>query len=325
MAMSPHDRLFKFTFRQLDNAASALRSILPPALVAQADWSTLRVVPGSFVDAALSERHADLLYQIEIDGRPTLVFLLFEHQSSEDPRMGLRLLRYMVRIWTVWADDHPGPLPPVVPCVLYHGAEPWTGPRSFQDQFDLGPDAGRLGLTDRVPHFDFLIDDLSTHDDAELQARTLTSMATAALLLFKHARTAPDLVERLVDWAETLRAVVNAEEGLRALEAFARYILQVNERVKAEDLVRVVRDALGEEAGRAAMTAADRLIEEGVKQGLAQGQAETLLKQIRLRFGPPSPAVEAQVRAASTDQLDRWTEAILFAPTLDALLGEDDA
>jgi predicted transposase/invertase (TIGR01784 family) len=327
MARSPHDRLFKFTFRRRENAASALRALLPPALAARADWDSLQVMPGSFVDAALSERHTDLLYQLEIDGRPALVYLLFEHQSGPDARMPLRILRYMVKIWTAWADDNAGPLPPVIPCVLYHGDDAWRGPTRFEHLFDLEHDVAEVGLRDLVPHFGFLLDDLVVHDDAELHARTLTAMATAALLLLKHGRTADDLPERLVAWTDTLRAVLAADNGLRAFEAFSRYILQVNAHVEVDDLVRIVRASLGEEAGRAAMTAGERLIEEGMRRGVAKGSAGILLKLITLRFGPPPPEVEARVCAASLEQHDRWTEAILTAPTLEALLAErgDDA
>ena len=79
------------------------------------------------------------------------------------------------------------------------------------------------------------------------------------------------------------------------------------------------------------MTEGERLIEEGMKLGLAEGRAEgraaTLLKLMSLRFGVPTPEVEARVRAASVEDHERWAEAVLTAPTLDALLavGSDHA
>ena len=45
-----HDGLFKATFSQVEHAAGELRAILPPALVARLDFSTLTLCPGSFVD-----------------------------------------------------------------------------------------------------------------------------------------------------------------------------------------------------------------------------------------------------------------------------------
>jgi hypothetical protein len=62
MASNPHDKLIKFTFSQVENAADEFRTALPPALAARLDFSTLCVCPGSFVDEALRERFTDLLY-----------------------------------------------------------------------------------------------------------------------------------------------------------------------------------------------------------------------------------------------------------------------
>ncbi|MET0386509.1 MAG: DUF4351 domain-containing protein, partial [Polyangiales bacterium] len=56
-------------------------------------------------------------------------------------------------------------------------------------------------------------------------------------------------------------------------------------------------------------------------QGRAEGRAETLVKQLSLKFGPLSAAVDARVRGASADELDSWTERVLSAASLDEVLG----
>lgn len=57
----------------------------------------------------------------------------YEVWSTPDPHMAYRLLRYMVRIWEQWESEHASAvaLPAIVPVVLYHGAGPWSAPRSF--------------------------------------------------------------------------------------------------------------------------------------------------------------------------------------------------
>ena len=52
-----------------------------------------------------------------------------------------------------------------------------------------------------------------------------------------------------------------------------------------------------------------------------KGLARSLLKLITLRFGAPDAQTEARVRAASIEQLEAWTDAILTAPDLATLLG----
>jgi predicted transposase YdaD len=62
MISNPHDALFKSVFGQPEHARGALRAIVPAALAEALDWSTLALQPGSFVDAALTHQHTDLLY-----------------------------------------------------------------------------------------------------------------------------------------------------------------------------------------------------------------------------------------------------------------------
>src|SRR5687768_9681764 len=98
MSGNAHDLLFRSTFSQVEHAASILRLLLPPALVARIDWESLTLCPGSFVDEVLSERQSDLLYSVRVGGRRALLYLLFEHESSSEHLMSFRLLRYEVRI-----------------------------------------------------------------------------------------------------------------------------------------------------------------------------------------------------------------------------------
>lgn len=49
----------------------------------------------------------------------------------------------------------------------------------------------------------------------------------------------------------------------------------------------------------------------------AQTMGLVLLKQIGMRFGPPSDATRARFASATIGQLDTWAERILTAQTLD--------
>src|SRR6187399_1970474 len=94
----PHDALFKKTFSVVEHAAAELRAVLPAALVARTDFSTLALCPGSYIDENLAGSQSDLLFSVKVDGKPSLIYVLFEHQSSPDKLMPLRLLGYIVRI-----------------------------------------------------------------------------------------------------------------------------------------------------------------------------------------------------------------------------------
>ena len=62
-------------------------------------------------------------------------------------------------------------------------------------------------------------------------------------------------------------------------------------------------------------------IEKGLEQGREQGRLNTLTRQLSRRFGPLLDAALARLRSATPDQLDLWTDRVLDAPTLEAVLG----
>ena len=102
MASNPHDALFKRVFSDVTHAAGEFRAVLPSELVAEIDFATLSLCPGSFVDEVLRERHTDLLYSVRLRERDAFLYLLFEHQSTVDALMPYRMLGYVLRIWESW-------------------------------------------------------------------------------------------------------------------------------------------------------------------------------------------------------------------------------
>ena len=64
---------------------------------------------------------------------------------------------------------------------------------------------------------------------------------------------------------------------------------------------------------------AQRYRDEGEMIGEIKGEARTLLKQIRLKFGTPPSWVEDKLNEADKTQLDQWVAEILTANSLDEL------
>jgi hypothetical protein len=58
-----------------------------------------------------------------------------------------------------------------------------------------------------------------------------------------------------------------------------------------------------------------------VAQGKTEGRMEIVLKQLTLRFGPLTDAVQTRVRVAPDAQLDAVAERVLSAQTLQEALG----
>ena len=105
-----HDKLFKAVFDEPNNAAVYFEKFLPPAVAKVLDLSRADLQSGSVVDGLLKELHTDLLFRVPLRGAPhdsdsrPFLFILFEHQSTEDPLMAWRMVRYMVRIWERWLE-----------------------------------------------------------------------------------------------------------------------------------------------------------------------------------------------------------------------------
>ena len=83
---------------------------------------------------------ADLLFSVRMGGRGTLLYLLFEHQSSPDPAMPQRLPGYVMEILTQHHKAQGFPLPPVLPLVLHQGPDAWNVSTAFEDLFELPED-----------------------------------------------------------------------------------------------------------------------------------------------------------------------------------------
>jgi len=349
MSSTPHDAIFRGVLGQPEHARGTLRSAMPAAVAEALDWPTLAQCPGSFVDPALNERHTDLLFSVAWrDGGQALAYMLFEHQSTPDRLMGFRLLRYLVRIWERWLADHPRAkaLPVIIPVVLYHGDERWSAPVAFDAMFDV-PDAVRPALAPHLVQFTYLLDDLSAIPDDQLRARAMTALARLVEACLKHARTRPDLIEILSSWADVVRDVVAAPDGLEALALVMRYILVVNDHVEVEALQAFLERVAGPEAKDTIMTAGQRLIEQGEQLGLKKGEElglkkgeelglkkgeelglkkgerAVLLRLLRQRFGSQvSSDIEQRLAAASAEQISTWIERILQVATLAELLAD---
>jgi predicted transposase/invertase (TIGR01784 family) len=331
MVHNPHDALVKSAYAQPEHARGALQSVLPAALVEALDWTTLTLRPGNFVDVALREQFTDLLYSTTWrHGDEVFVYFLFEHQSApptspNDGLMAFRLLRYQVQIWERWRADHPAErkLPMILPIVMYHGATPWPEPMAF-DALIAVPPSMRPTVEPHLVRFAYVLHDLSKISDDDLhRGAQLTALAKLVTLLLKHGRTRADLLQLLGRWADVMREVVRAPNGLDALARVVRYILEVNEHVRPEALQAFLEIEIGPEAKDTIVTAAQRYIEQGRQEGRQEGESSVLLRLVRQRFGDAVDThVERRIATASIEQLDTWTARILSATTLGELLSD---
>ena len=62
--------------------------------------------------------------------------------------------------------------------------------------------------------------------------------------------------------------------------------------------------------------------QEGRQEGRQEGVADTLLRLVTAKFGPPTSVTRQRLASADTETLLRWSERILKADSLDELFGD---
>jgi hypothetical protein len=316
-APTPHDSVFRRIFTVPANAASQLRAVLPPGIMARLDLARLAPVPGSFVDEALRWRHSDVLFTAPLDGQDAFVYVLVEHQSSNDPLMAFRVLRYVTRIWDQYEREHPKTrrLPAVIPLVVYQGDDQWTSPVQLLDVIDLSL-ASKQAMQTYLPRFGFLLDDLTRVGEDQLLARDLTPAALITLRLLQTAPGNPQITVELRRWDAQLREVLDQPGGTEEFAAMLTYIVLVSD-ASAGDL-RNLAASLGPDAEEAYVTTAEMLRAEGATGALV----EALIEGLTAKFGPLPDNVPETVHAASVDQIKAWNARAMTAKTLDEVFAD---
>ena len=130
------------TFSDFRPAAAFLPRYLGGPLPALVDWDSLALLSGSFIDEGIAGSEAGLLFSAKIGGSDALFYLPREHQRTDAPLMGLRLLCYMVRIWKSQVREN-GPsarLAPIHPLALAQEKDHWKTSTHFPDLFGLPPE-----------------------------------------------------------------------------------------------------------------------------------------------------------------------------------------
>lgn len=307
----PHDKLFKGLLDQPGAAAALIRERLPAEVVALLSDDPPEPVAGEFVDEALRGSQSDRLFLARLKtGGALLLYFLIDHKSSPGANTLLQLLGYMVRIWVRHAGDRADALrtlPPILPVVVYHGAEPWTVSLSLRDTI-AAPEI----IKRHQPDFRYHLVDLGPIPDPDLSA---WPPLRAGLLALKYSHREGDSETVLI------QAFTDAQDLPTLFSMLVVYTTTVYRDVTPSSLRRVIRQVKPEWEDEMLSIAAKEWMAEGEAKGEAKGEARgraaMLLRQFHRKFGDVPVKVADRVRTAGVDQLDDWSERFVDAESLD--------
>jgi hypothetical protein len=308
---TPHDALVRGIFGEPRFMAEELRSVLPRELLATLQLDSLAPVEGSFIDEALRETSADLLFSVGLRGAGTgFVHVLFEHQSTPDERMPLRLLQYQTRIWERHAADHPGHprLPPILTVLLFQGPKPWPWPTRFSGALALD-DAQRAAFGRHLLDFEFVLDDLARQTDAQILGRACDAIVRLTLFALRNSRAHSRLFELVAAAMSTMRSDLRGREVGPAIARLARYAVNVDE-VPIETVRSAFENSLvPTEWSNAMATTAEQL--------QIATRRDSLLELLEIKFGRLDPALRARVEKASSEQVTTWLRRMVVMDSIE--------
>ncbi|MCF6808545.1 Rpn family recombination-promoting nuclease/putative transposase [Thiotrichales bacterium 19S9-12] len=209
---TPHDSFFKANLSEKSKMVKIIHNHLPKSIIKQMDLSTLDKKSTDFIQKNLQTLVSDVLYSVKVNDKDAYIYLLWEHQSSEDMLMAFRILQYSVQIMQNHLNKGHGKLPLIIPGVIYHGEK---SPCPFSNNiFDCFDDPL---LAKKYAFKEFELVDLTTLDDDKL-AKFDPDLLFEYML--KYSRD--NLIEHLTKWL-----LKHPEQSVYFLNARKNLLFQV--------------------------------------------------------------------------------------------------
>lgn len=196
-----------------------------------------------------------------------MLYLLFEHQTTVNRIMPLRMLGYLSEIWLNHLESGSLPLPPILPLVLHQGPEPWHVSTNFADLIAC-PDGLEAELGYFLPKFHHALFDLTQHQPKDEEPE---GELRVVLQLMKMARGKQQLLQ-FFDWLGREVSAISTP----LFKLCLLYALHNEEDLDVEEIFRKLTP--NPHLKSTAMTTAQALIEKGLTQGLSQGLSQGLTK-----------------------------------------------
>ena len=267
-----HDGFFRVAMSDLSVAKDLLKAHLPQKLVQQIDWDTLQITNKSYVDQQLRHFLSDMVYKCLLQGREAYIFLLIEHQSTPDPLMPFRVLKYDVMICDEHIRQGHKELPLIANLVLYSGKKsPYPYSLDIYDCFQEADMAREMMFKP------LQLVDLGQESEAELATHGKADMLE---LLLKQSQQ-----ETFVDWVEKATELLQTLFDRDYWESGLRYMFDRERQVEGEELAKkleLITPSKKEEIMHTVQTIGEKRELIGEKRGIQLGEKRGEKRGVKL-------------------------------------------
>ena len=309
----PHDLLVRRFLTDPELMADLLRHYPQnPAeqrMVALLDLERLVCKDPVTVNERLAEIRGDLRFSTsfkEID-REANVYLLFEHQSTKDPKFRLRGLDSIIQEYKKFWESTKGqakfPYPIVL--VLYHGTAPWEQVPVMDDLIEIAP-----GMMTGLLNYLLIFVDISPLLRGEFKGHPVLQTVLESLQLGSKGELA-DNFEQVIERLLVVKNDPRMGDWLPSLGFYAMSVDDIDMEQVAKAFSKIVNK---EEANRMTTTTAEKLL----IQGETKGKAEMVLKALRKKFEQVPQEIEKSVLGMSDPiALESLLEHVFDSNTLE--------
>ena len=310
-----HDKTHRLLFGFPRMIEDLIRLCLPGPWIEHLDFSTLEQVSERLLVAGrgLKRREADLIWRLRYRASQGsdwfYVYLNLEHMSRPRKFMALDMEAYRLAAWKqILRHDRSrlpaGRLPPILSVVFYNGDREWR-PRMLSELVHKIPDTPPGS-------------ELGTFALVDAQRWTVHKVETPLEALFKleQVQSIQDVTTATRETAATVRADSELEQAFVALlnnVVLRKLTGPEDEPLHIEHLEEI--PMLEQRIERIV----EGLILQGEEKGLREGQESLFLKLFAVKFKDIPVAIRERAASATGDQLERWSERLLFADSVDAI------
>jgi predicted transposase/invertase (TIGR01784 family) len=270
-----HDTFVKKAMSDKNVAKEFFEANLPQDILSQVDLNTLNQEKEHYFDNTLGNGVVDLIYSVNFGIDKGYLILLVEHQSNQDYKMPLRIMKYVLRICDDYLKKNKGEkIPLIYPILFYGGEQKYTAPLSIYSLF-INSERAKEFLTKPIQ-----LVETNNYKKEDIRGRAYAGL----MMYFMSKIRERDIFPYLHEVIELI-GKISREGDIEYIESILYYIIDRADTEKVDGIFAEFKKAVTIEHSEKLMTIAERLeqrgIEKGILSGLEKGKLEGRLEGLK--------------------------------------------